>query len=47
MDNKCNNKSKVFGIGTDIIEVDRIRQALERNSNFLMKVFGENEISLC
>ena len=38
---------KVFnlirGIGTDIIEIQRISKAIERNSNFIKKVFTENE----
>lgn len=36
----------IIGIGTDIIEIDRIRVAIERNNNFLSKLFTENEILL-
>ena len=33
----------IRGIGTDIIEIQRISKAIERNSNFIKKVFTENE----
>jgi len=33
----------IKGIGIDIIEIDRIRQAIAKNSNFIDRVFTENE----
>jgi len=36
----------ILGIGTDIIEIDRIKRAIERTPSFLTKVFTENEIKL-
>lgn len=38
----------IFGIGIDIIEVDRIKKAIENyGSKFLQRVFTENEIKYC
>ncbi len=37
----------IFGIGTDIIEVDRIRNASMRNKRFLEKIFTGDEIAYC
>ena len=34
----------IFGIGTDIIEIRRIKEAMESNSKFIEKVFCKNEI---
>lgn len=34
----------IYGIGVDIIEIDRVKNAVERTSNFLDKVFNELEI---
>ena len=36
----------IIGIGTDIIEINRIEKAIERNKNFLEKVFTVNEIEM-
>ena len=36
----------IFGIGTDIIEIERIETAIKRNSKFLEKMFTEREIEL-
>lgn len=33
----------IVGIGTDLIEIQRIAAALEKNGRFLLKVYGENE----
>ncbi|WP_315118976.1 holo-ACP synthase [uncultured Clostridium sp.] len=33
----------IIGIGTDIIEIERIKTAIERNSKFLEKIFTEKE----
>ena len=37
----------LLGIGTDIIEIDRIQQAIEKNEKFLNYVFTEKEQSYC
>lgn len=37
----------IYGIGTDIIEVQRIQKAIESSSSFLTKVFTEAEIAYC
>jgi holo-[acyl-carrier protein] synthase len=38
----------IKGIGTDIIEVDRIRQAIDRHGqHFLNRLFTENEQAYC
>lgn len=34
----------IIGIGTDIIEISRIKTAMEKNSAFLKKLFCESEI---
>lgn len=36
----------IFGIGTDIIEIERIETAIKRNTKFLEKMFTEREIEL-
>lgn len=38
---------EIFGIGTDIIEVSRIRSAIEKNNGFRLKVYTQNEIDYC
>lgn len=35
---------EIYGIGTDIIEIDRIREAISRTSSFKRKVYTEKEI---
>lgn len=35
----------IVGIGTDIIEVDRIRKSVEGNRRFLEKIFTQSEIA--
>lgn len=37
----------IFGIGTDIIEVDRIRKVMERDIGFRDKIFTPHEIEYC
>ena len=37
---------KIFGIGTDIIKIDRIRKSMKRKS-FVNRLFNENEIIKC
>lgn len=34
----------IIGIGTDIIEIDRIKLKLDKNENFIKKLFTEEEI---
>ena len=34
----------IIGVGVDIIEIERIKNAIERNTSFIKKVFVENEI---
>lgn len=38
---------KIVGIGTDIIEIDRVNMKISKNIGFKEKVFSENEISYC
>lgn len=35
----------IFGIGTDIIEIDRVKKALERNPKLLNRLFTDYEIA--
>ncbi|MHB1275687.1 MAG: holo-ACP synthase [Candidatus Humimicrobiaceae bacterium] len=37
----------IFGIGTDVIEVERIKNAIENHPRFLKKIYTENEIWYC
>ena len=37
----------IFGIGTDIIEVERIHKVMERDIGFREKIFTPNEIEYC
>ncbi|CAG7839482.1 4'-phosphopantetheinyl transferase [Clostridium novyi B str. ATCC 27606] len=34
----------IIGIGTDIVEIERIEKAINRNLNFINKLFTKNEI---
>ncbi|OPJ55255.1 holo-[acyl-carrier-protein] synthase [Alkalithermobacter paradoxus] len=34
----------IIGLGIDIVEIDRIKEAIDRNNKFLDRVFTENEI---
>lgn len=36
----------IFGIGTDIIEIERIHQSLNRNLKILDKMFSDDELSV-
>jgi holo-[acyl-carrier protein] synthase len=36
----------IFGIGTDIVSIDRIKKSL-KNKNFINRVFNEKEILKC
>ena len=37
---------KIYGIGTDIVSIDRIKKSI-KNKNFLKKLFCEEEITKC
>ncbi len=37
----------IIGIGTDLIEIVRIRQAIEKNPHFAERVYTEQEIAYC
>lgn len=37
----------IFGIGTDIIEVERVRKTIEKTKSFKQKVFNIKEIEYC
>jgi holo-[acyl-carrier protein] synthase len=34
----------ILGIGTDIVEIERIGRAIERNEKFVTRIFSKNEI---
>ena len=36
----------IYGIGTDIVNVDRIKNSL-KNKNFIKRIYNEKEISKC
>ncbi len=36
-----------FGIGTDIVEVERIEKSINRTEKFLEKVFTQREVDYC
>ena len=36
----------IIGIGTDIIEIDRIERAIKNNKNFINKIFTKKEIEM-
>ena len=38
---------KIIGIGTDIIEIERIKKAGEKNPRFLDRILTENEKNYC
>ena len=39
---------KIFGIGTDIVNINRVKKSLKRGgSNFKNKIFSKNEILYC
>lgn len=41
------NHTMVFGTGTDIIEVDRIKAVMEKDIGFREKIFTSGEIAYC
>jgi len=38
---------EIYGIGTDIIEVERVKSAIKKNSGFLARVYTVNEVDYC
>ena len=39
---------KIFGIGTDIVNIKRIKKTLKsKNNNFKKRIFSKNEIIYC
>ena len=38
---------KIFGIGTDIVNIKRMQKTLRINNNFKRKIFSKNEIIYC
>ena len=39
---------KIFGIGTDIVNIKRMKKTLKgKNNNFKMRIFSKNEIIYC
>lgn len=51
MYNKITDNRHIRGydmrLGTDIIEIDRIKQAIERSDRFRQRVYTEHEIAYC
>jgi holo-[acyl-carrier protein] synthase len=43
----CNGRPFIYSIGTDIIEVKRIKSALEKYPGFKTRVYTKNEIAFC
>ncbi len=37
----------ILGVGTDIVEVSRIREVFDRQASFARRVFTENELAYC
>ena len=37
----------IFGIGTDIVEISRIKKLLNKNKKFINRIFSVNEIKYC
>jgi len=37
----------IYGIGNDVIEVERIRNSIQKSSAFVTKIFSKNEIEYC
>lgn len=37
----------VYGIGVDLIEVERVKKAILANDTFLTKIYGSQEIAKC
>ena len=39
--------NKIFGIGTDIVDVSRIKNLIDKNKKFINRIFSEKEIKYC
>ena len=37
---------KIYGIGTDIVDVERIKKSL-KNNGFIFRIFNKHEIAKC
>jgi holo-[acyl-carrier protein] synthase len=37
----------IYGIGTDMIEVERVKKSVEKIDGFLKKIYSEREIEYC
>jgi phosphopantetheinyl transferase (holo-ACP synthase) len=37
----------IFGIGTDIVDISRIKHIFNKNKNFKNKIFSKKEIRYC
>jgi len=37
----------IYGIGIDLVEIERIKEILARNGKFIAKILTDNEIKLC
>ena len=38
---------KIFGIGTDIVNIQRMKKTLKNNNKFRERIFSKNEIKYC
>ena len=38
---------KIYGVGVDLIEVKRIKSAIEKNPGFIKKVYTDSEVKYC
>tara|TARA_B100000029_G_scaffold464137_2_gene497898 strand:- start:244 stop:630 length:387 start_codon:yes stop_codon:yes gene_type:complete len=38
---------KIFGIGTDIVNIERMKKSLKKNNNFKNRIFSKSEILYC
>jgi holo-[acyl-carrier protein] synthase len=39
--------ASIWGIGVDIVEVERIKELIKKEGNFLKRVFSEDELKYC
>ena len=40
------NNTAIYGVGTDLVEIARIRQAIEKNEHFLSRFYSKREQKL-
>lgn len=45
--NNCGGHPFIYGIGTDIVEVKRVKSALEKYPGFKNRVYTKHEITFC